>query len=218
MNTAFWTRGCLLALRLVLALVLLSCSGAGLAGAAPRVIGLGGQVPVIDGNGDDLISYAAGIGGEGCAVDRADPRDDIAIADPKIDPCATLEDTDGNAVTDYYVNGKDLRRYVSVYDRVGNDLYILFRVEGVIGDVDGNGNPDNNLCVPPANFNDQVGIGSEDTYEARYDLNCDGESDITVRVQANEVTVTGASFGGSSYAFVGSDLEVAITDLELPVV
>src|SRR5687768_7094175 len=167
--------------------------------------------PVIDGNGDDLINYAAGIGANGCAVDRADPRDDIAIADPKIDPCATLEDTDGNAVVDYYVNGKDLRRFVSVYDRVGNDLYILFRVEGVIGDVDGNGDPDNANCEPPANFNDQVGIGSEDTYEARYDTDCNGEFDIIVRVQGNVATVTGAS-GTASYAFNGSDLEVLVSD------
>src|SRR5688572_31256643 len=190
---------------LFLSLAVALCIGAGPAQAA-RAIGFGTPAPVIDGNGQDLIDFAAGIGADGCAIDRTDPRDDIAIADPKIDPCAPLEDTDGNAVADYYVNGKDLRRFVSVYNSVDNDLYILFRAEGVIGDVDGNGNPDNNLCTPPANFNDQVGIGSEDTYEARYDINCDGETDITVRVQGNAVTVTGAS-GTASYAFNGSDLE-----------
>src|SRR5688572_3736689 len=207
MMTAPWTRGRLLAVRTVLTLALAMCCGAGLAQAQPT----------IDGNGDDLINYASGIGDNGCAVDRTDPRDDIAIADPKIDPCAPLEDTDGNAVADYYVNGKDLRRFVSVYNSVDNDLYILFRAEGVIGDVDGNRNPHINPCTPPANFNDQVGIGSEDTYEARYDINCDGETDITVRVQGNAVTVTGAS-GTASYAFAGSDLEVAVLDIDLPVV
>ena len=207
MMTALWTRGRLTAVRLVFALALALCCGAGTALAQPN----------IDGNGDDLINYAGTIGENGCAIDRSDPRDDIAIADPKIDPCATLEDTDGNAVADYYVNGKDLRRFVSVYDSVGDDLYILFRVEGVIGDVDGNGNPDNNLCVPPANFNDQVGIGSEDTYEARYDINCDGETDITVRVQGNEATVTGAA-GTATFAYAGGDLEVKVENISLPVV
>jgi uncharacterized repeat protein (TIGR01451 family) len=209
MITALWTRGRLTAVRTVLTLALAMCCGVGLAQA---------QTPVIDGNGDDLINFAAGIGANGCAVDRADPRDDIAVADPKVDPCATLEDTDANGVPDYYVNGKDLRRYVSVYDSQNDDLYILFRVEGVIGDVDGNGNPDNNLCVPPANFNDQAGIGSEDTYEARYDIDCDGNSDITIRVQNNEVTVTGATVGSTSFAYVGGDLEVAVMDIGLPVV
>src|SRR5688500_18500604 len=117
MMTATRTRGRLAAFRTVLTLALTLCCGIGLAQAQPN----------IDGDGDDLVTFATGLGANGCVVDRADPRDDIAIADPKIDPCATLEDTDGNAVADYYVNGKDLRRYVSVYDRVGNDLYILFR-------------------------------------------------------------------------------------------
>ncbi|MEO6461842.1 MAG: DUF11 domain-containing protein, partial [Candidatus Eisenbacteria bacterium] len=217
MTNSLRTRGRLRAVWLVLALALALCTGADPAQAA-RAIGFAGNAPIIDGNGDDLINFASGIGSDGCAVDRADPRDDIAIADPKIDPCGTLEDTDGNGVPDYYVNGKDLRRYVTVYDSQNSDLYILFRVEGVIGDVDGNGNPDNNICSPPANFIDQVGIGSEDTYEARYDLNCDGESDITVRVQNNEVTVTGATFGSKTYAYNGGDLEVKITDIDLPVV
>jgi uncharacterized repeat protein (TIGR01451 family) len=197
-----------LLIRAALTAALLACCGAGLAQAQP----------IIDGNGDDLVNFAAGIGNDGCAVDRDDPRDDIAVADPKVDPCATLEDTDGNAVPDYYVNGKDLRRFVSVYDASSNDLYILFRVEGVIGDVDGNGNPDNNLCEPPANFPDQPGIGSEDTYEARFDLNCDGETDLTVRVEGNAVTVTGATFGSADYAFEDDDLEVAVLDIDLPTV
>jgi uncharacterized repeat protein (TIGR01451 family) len=208
MMTILWTRGRLAAVRAILVLAFTICCGAGLAQAQP----------VIDGNGDDLITYGAAIGNDGCAVDRTDPRDDIAIADPKIDPCAALEDTDGNAVADYYVNGKDLRRFVSVYNSASNDLYILFRAEGVIGDVDGNLDPDNNLCTPPANFNDQVGIGSEDTYEARYDLNCDGETDLTVKVENNQVTVTGATSSGTDFDYNGSDLEVAVFDIELPAV
>jgi uncharacterized repeat protein (TIGR01451 family) len=209
MTTHLWTRGGLAAVRLVLALALALVTWGGTAFAQ-------GQPPVIDGNGEDLILYASGLGEDGCVVDRSDPRDDIVVADPKIDPCATVEDTDGDAVNDYYVNGKDLRRLVSAYDVPNQDLYILFRVEGVIGDVDGNGDPDNALCIPPANFNDQPGIGSEDTYEARYDLNCDGESDLLVRIENNQVTVLGLQFGSASFDFNGSDLEVAILDIELP--
>src|SRR5688572_33309827 len=82
----FWTRGHLLVTRAIVTVALAACCGAGLAQAQP----------IIDGNGDDLVNFAAGIGNNGCAVDRDDPRDDIAVADAKVDPCATLEDTDGN--------------------------------------------------------------------------------------------------------------------------
>jgi hypothetical protein len=187
-------------------------------------VAMAGSAPAIDGNGEDLITYGANIGADGCVVDLTDARDDIVIADPQIIPCAPLEDTDGNAVADYYVNGKDLRRFVAVYNRTTSQLYLLFRAEGFIGDVDGNGNPDNALCVPPSNFPDQVGIGSEDSYEARIDIDCDGSSDITISVTGNDVTVTGAATSGDAFAFVqnggtgasGKDLEVRIDGLNLP--
>ena len=182
----------------------------------------GASVPVIDGNGDDIVTYVTGVGTDGCGVDLTDARDDIVIADPQILPCATLEDTDGNAVVDYYVNGKDLRRFVAVYNRTTSQLFLLWRAEGFIGDVDGNTNPDNNLCVPPANFPDQVGIGSEDSYEARLDIDCDGNTDIIISVTNNDVTVTGAATTGDAFAYVagggasGRDLEVRIDGLNLP--
>ena len=37
---------------------------------------------------------------------------------------------------------------VLVYDRPNKNLYVLWRTEGLIGDVDGNLNPDNSVCVP----------------------------------------------------------------------
>ena len=180
--------------------------------------------PAIDGNGEDLITYGANIGSDGCVVDLTDARDDIVIADPQIIPCAPLEDTDGNASPDYYVNGKDLRRFVAVYNRTTSQLFLLFRAEGFIGDVDGNTNPDNSLCVPASNFPDQVGIGSEDSYEARIDIDCDGSSDITISVTNNDVTVTGAASSGDAFAFrvdagsgaSGKDLEVRIDGINLP--
>jgi uncharacterized repeat protein (TIGR01451 family) len=183
-----------------------------------------GLAPAIDGNGDDLITYGAAIGDDGCTVDLTDARDDIVIADPEILPCATLEDTDGNAVADYYVNGKDLRRFVAVSNTTTNQLFLLWRAEGFIGDVDGNTNPDNALCVPAANFPDQVGIGSEDSYEARLDIDCDGNTDIIIAVTNNAVSVTGASFSGSEFAYridagsgaSGKDLELRIDGINLP--
>ena len=201
MNTAFRTqsRRVLAILPLVVALVTW--------GAAPVA-----AQPVIDGNGDDLIAFADGFP---CAVDRTDPRDDIALEDPTIRGCAPLEDTDGDSAADYYVNGKDLRRFVAVFDVAGRDLYILFRAEGVIGDIDGNGNPDDSLCEPPAGFVDPAGIGSEDRYEARFDRNCDGIHEITVRVENNQVTVFGLSPQLVRFAFAGHDLEVALYNIGL---
>ncbi|MEO6596855.1 MAG: hypothetical protein ABIP94_19090, partial [Planctomycetota bacterium] len=191
---------------------------------AVTIASAGAPAPNIDGNGEDLITYGTTIGADGCVVDLTDSRDDIVIADPQIIPCAPLEDTDGNGTPDYYVNGKDLRRFVAVYNRTTSQLYLLFRAEGVIGDVDGNTNPDNSLCNPPSNFPDQVGIGSEDSYEARIDIDCDGSSDITISVTNNVVTVTGAASGSTVFAYradagagaSGKDLEVCVSGLNLP--
>ena len=191
---------------------------------AATVATAGSPAPAIDGNGEDLITYGANIGADGCVVDLTDSRDDIVIADPQIIPCATLEDTDANGSADYYVNGKDIRRFVAVYNRTSSQLFLLFRAEGFIGDVDGNTNPDNSLCVPPSNFPDQVGIGSEDSYEARIDIDCDGSSDITISVTANDVTVTGAATSGDAFAYrvdagtgaSGRDLEIRIDGINLP--
>ena len=57
MLSAFWTRRRHRALGTVLAIALALCTGAGVAAAAPRTLGFGGPEPVIDGNGDDIISF-----------------------------------------------------------------------------------------------------------------------------------------------------------------
>ena len=121
------------------------------AGAAPRTLGFEGAAPVIDGNGDDLINFAAGIDATSCAVVADDLRDDIAIADPKIVVCAPLSDTNNppDGIDDYFVNGFDLRKFVLVYDRPNKNLYVLWRMEGIVGDIDGNLTPDNSDCLPP---------------------------------------------------------------------
>ncbi len=189
-----------------------------------------GAGPVIDGNGDDIISFAAGItpSSSSCAIDRADSRDDVAIADPSLVVCAPLEDTSqpADGITDYFVNGFDLRRFVLVYDRPNKNLYILWRAEGIIGDIDGNLTPDNSNCFPAASFPDEPGIGSQENYQARIDTNCDGIPDVIIGVGGvlgtDVVTVQGAATGGTlaSYragAGSGKDLELLVSNIDLPV-
>jgi uncharacterized repeat protein (TIGR01451 family) len=111
-----------------------------------------------------------------------------------------------------------------VYDRVNKDLYILWRTEGSIGDIDGNGNPDNSLCGNPVTFQDQPGIGSQELYQLHIDTNCDGQPDIDIQVggtATEQVTVTGAATGAISYAYRvgagdGRDLEVKVSNIDLP--
>ena len=182
--------------------------------------------PVIDGNGDDLISFVGSLGSTSCSVDRTDNRDDIVIADPKIIVCATQEDTDGDNVDDYFVNGFDVRRFVLVYDRPNKNLYVLFRMEGLVGDVDGNSLPDDAQCPPTQpSFGDQPGIGSQENYQVRIDTNCDGLPDVEIKVGGvgeDQITVLGATIGGSQLAYRaggganGKDLELKITNIDLP--
>jgi len=187
----------------------------------------GGAVgPNIDGNGQDLIDFAAGIGNAGCGVSVVDARDDISISDPQIIVCGVKEDTDANAVADYFVNGFDVRQFVFAYDRANRSLYALWRTEGFIADTDGNGNPDNNLCPPDVpTFADEPGIGSQENYQIRLDTNCDGITDIIVSVGgvlgSDVVSVQGATFSGSAVAYragagSGKDLELRIDNIDLP--
>ena len=236
MLTAHWTRGRLTALRTVLAVALALCTSVGVAAAAPRTFGSGGAGPVIDGNGDDLIQYAGTIGQAGCSVDIPSARGNIRFTagGVVVRPCAPLEDINGDGTVDYWVNGSDLRRFVAV--REGTNLYLLFRTEGFIGDVDGNLNPDNFICAPPAppsiNTFDAVGIGSSDRYQAEIDLDCNGDPDIFITVTDNVVKVTNALTGDplpgitTQFAFrdplnggivgaSGRDLEVAVGGITL---
>ena len=185
----------------VLVLIALACCGSVAWAGAPTP-------PVIDGKGQDLIDFGAAIcptcsntgrpgSPEGnCTVDTVDATRDIAIGDPNADPCAQVF-TNPNGST-YFVNGKDLNRFVFIYDRPNNNIYILWRAEGMIGDLDGNGDPDNNACpstIDPdehTNIPDQEGILGSDVYRADFDLDCDGfwnhgEPSIQVRNNSLEV-------------------------------
>jgi uncharacterized repeat protein (TIGR01451 family) len=102
---------------------------------------------------------------------------------------------------------------VLAYDRSVQTLYLGMRVAGVIGDPDGNGNPDTRC--PEATFEEEVGIGFNDSYTWEINTDCAGAPEITIEVRDNQVTITGAS-GNATYAFNGSDLEVAVENLVLP--
>ena len=64
--------------------------------------------------------------------------------------CAPLTDTNNppDGIEDYFVNGFDLRKFVLIYDRPNKNLYVLWRMEGIVGDIDGNLTPDNSDCLP----------------------------------------------------------------------
>jgi uncharacterized repeat protein (TIGR01451 family) len=187
--------------RLALAgVALLCCTGNAFAGAA---------VVTIDGDLQDMIDYAGSISvpDQGCAFTDPDPAMDIRIFDPKIVPCVPVVDN-------YYVNGFDQILDVLAYDRTAQTLYLGMRVAGVIGDPDGNGNP--STKCPEGTFDDEPGIGFDDSYTWELNFDCAGAAEVTIEVRNNQLTVTGATTGTQDFAFNGSDLEVAIENIELP--
>src|SRR5688572_24397309 len=207
-----------LRLRVLAPAALLLCTVLSVLGTAATA------APVIDGNGDDLIQYVIDVGANGAGADVPDARNDIVLSDPSFIPCAPIEDTDGNGIGDYYVNSRDLRRFTVVYDRPARALFLLWRTEGLIGDFDGNGNPDNAVCATPNTLNDQNGIGTQEAYEAFIDVNCDGETDLRIVATGNAITATGLPNSGVTFAFranagsgaTGKDLEARIDGIDLP--
>ncbi len=182
-------------------------------GAAPSRMSVGdrslGAAVNIDGNLQDMINYAGTVSSpaDGCSFVEQDPAKDIRIFDPKIIPCVPIVDN-------YYVNGFDQVLDVLAYDRDVQTLYLGIRTAGVIGDPDGNGDP-NSKC-PAATFDDEVGIGFDDSYKWEINVDCAGAPEITIEVRDNQITLTGAAFTTKTYAANGTDLEVAITGLVLP--
>jgi uncharacterized repeat protein (TIGR01451 family) len=180
------------------ALVLCTTSGA-----------FAGANVTIDGHLQDMIDYAGTIStpANGCAFVDEDPAKDIRIFDPKIVPCAPITDN-------YYVNGFDQTLDVLAYDRNQKTLFLGVRVAGIIGDPDGNGDP--NIQCAQATFEDEVGIGFNDAYTWEINTDCAGAPEIVIELRDNTLTVTGATTGTKTYAFDGSELEVAIENITLP--
>jgi uncharacterized repeat protein (TIGR01451 family) len=171
---------------------------------------------VIDGDLTDLIqavndNLGAGTGG----FMAADPAGDIYTS-----TCA-------------YVNGYDIRQiytFIDFTDGMGNPtpmdvtLYAGWVVEGLIGDVDGDGNPNTFSPGSPGGstncaLSDEPGIGPNESYNLLLDLDCVGAvDDIRIAVKNNVVgIVQGANIlplPGAEFAFQGSMLEVKIPNYQ----
>jgi len=190
--------------------------------------------PTIDGNIEDLKTYASCVeaAAEGCGLVRTDPEKDVCKFDQLIRPCPVPEACTGGA-GQYFVNGFDMTGAVIAYSRITHDLFLGFRVKGIIGDSDGDGTAGEappGCPNPGENIRDDAGIGaSSESYLWFIDTNCDGTPDITVSasgnvspgvpnvhvLDSNGNPIPGASGTGR---YVGSDIEVKITGITLPAI
>jgi len=171
---------------------------------------------VVDGDLTDLITAVnANLGGANGGFAASDPLGDIYTG-----PCA-------------YVNGYDIRQTYALFDfrdSMGNlspmdvTLYLGWIVEGNIGDVDGNGNPDTYSIGSPGGssgcaLSDEPGIGPNESYNLLLDLDCTGAvDDVRIAVKNNIVAVVqGATLiplAGATFAKSGHNLEVKIPNYQ----
>ncbi|HEX7878521.1 MAG TPA: T9SS type A sorting domain-containing protein [Candidatus Eisenbacteria bacterium] len=171
---------------------------------------------VVDGNLNDLISVVnANPGGANGGFSAVDPLGDVYTP------------------TCGYVNGYDIRDTYAFFDfRDGAGeptphdvtLYLGWVVEGLVGDVDGDGNPDTFSTASPGGstgcaISDEVGIGPNESYNLLFDLDCTGEvGDVRVAVLNNMVgRFNGTTFQplpGATFAMSGHNLEVRIPNYQ----
>jgi uncharacterized repeat protein (TIGR01451 family) len=185
----------------ILAPILLLTTGA--------ITAQGQTPPILDGNINDLISYAEFLdaSGQGCGLNILDPAGDIVVADPMVIPC---DPAFVQGVSTYFINGFD--HTLGLVALSGNTLYLGIRVVGVIGDPDGNGDPDANC--PLSTVQDAPGIEEAATYEWRFDTDCDDIFESIITVRDNTVFMTGIT-GNASFDFNGSDIEVHVANVSL---
>jgi len=183
--------------------------------------------PVIDGNLDDSFQYAndiqnAGTGFGAVFVDKPNasgvPQPEGLYSDGKFIPCVQPQPLLGT----HWVNGTEIFFHSLAYVPGSTTLYLGIRSEGVIGDVDGNDNPDNaggGACNPEDNIEDTNGISGNELYNFRFDLNCDGVVDGTIQVQDNALVGSGTLAGvtgtiafraNAAVGATGHDLEIAV--------
>jgi len=164
--------------------------------------------PVVDGNLDDLIDYVHTLqmDGVGCALEITDPDSDVVLTQAFV-PCTPLTPVPGG---NYYPNGFDQTLALVAFD--GHDLSLGIRTAGMIGDPDGNGDPDTDCGT---NILDSPGIGLQASYKWFLDTNCDGPTDVLIYVNNNQVTVSGASYDSTQFAFNGHDLEVKVYGMQI---
>src|SRR5688500_19416390 len=101
MSTTRWTPARIAAPLSALLFVLASVS----AGAT--------ALPLVDGNGDDLIAFATSEAGRIPADVGSDPQGDIVVADPAI---VSPAQAGAGGRSDYFVNGKDLVTVALAYE------------------------------------------------------------------------------------------------------
>ncbi|HEX7878713.1 MAG TPA: FlgD immunoglobulin-like domain containing protein [Candidatus Eisenbacteria bacterium] len=178
----------------------------------------------IDGDLTDLISAVNNnLGPSNGGFVVSDP-----LGDTYTGPCA-------------YVNGYDLRQsyiLVDFKDAMGNVtpdnmiLYAGWDMEGLVGDVDGDGNPNTFSIGSPGGstgcaLSDEAGIGPNESYNLLLDLDCTGGVD-DVRIQIKNGTVSRivnavvTPLPSATFAFAGDKLELKIPNykallMDLPI-
>ena len=190
--------------------------------------------PTIDGNLTDLIDFANSLkssgSGYGVAIpDNPDanynPTPEKIYTDLKVIPCPQPQPAAGT----HWVNGFEIFNHYLAYVPGSTKLYLGIRAEGIIGDDDGDGNPDvagdgGANCNPNDNIEDRPGIAGRDIIAWAFDLNCDGLIDAGLKITDNVLSGSGLLTGATgTFAFrkdaatgaTGHDLEVEV-DLPAP--
>lgn len=204
-----------IAIPLLLSAAVLACAAIARAQAPPS----------IDGDMTDLLQYAMDLNsqGTGFGVIIDDPAGEVLAINTEVVPCVPMVDF-------YFANGFDQVKFVLAQPSGGSTLYLGLRTAGVIGDTDGNGNPDGAggaQCYPDVNIPDESGIGPGEHYVFQFDLESGPafRPGSMLRVSDNKVIGTGifASVTGSvadgSIAFRGPgghDLELQVLSAPLP--
>jgi hypothetical protein len=175
-----------------------------------RAAAAGAGALAIDGDLKDLAAFARSLArtAPGDAFAEADAAGDVRVFDAGVVPARAIEEH-------YFVNGFDQTLDLFAYDRAARTLYLGVRVTGTIGDPDGDGDP--NASPEAATVGDRWGIGDEEAYSWTIRGTAPGDGFITVLVSKNAVQVHGAPSGEATFAFQGSELEVVVRDLVLPV-
>ena len=172
--------------------------------------------PTLDGNIDDVIAFLQD--GADCGLEADDPAQDVCKTDAGLIPCAPEVACPLGGGATIFTNGYDFTRYVVAYQAAGGNLWLGFRVTGQIGDSNGDGDPGNVCAIPGANIADPGQIALSEQYLWEIDTNCDGTPDILIEVRGDQVNVIGTGFTSKDFMFNGTDLEVHVSGVTLPVV
>jgi len=171
---------------------------------------------VIDGNLTDLIQVV---------TDNLGP-DKGGFSTP--DPLGEIYPVGGCS----FVNGYDIRQtyvFLDFEDAMGNPtpnnitLYAGWDMEGMVGDVDGDGNPNTFDPTGPGAacgaFADATGIGDDSSYSVLLNLDCTGAiDDVRIQIKGNAVLrIVGgvpSVIPGAQFAFIGDKLELKIPNYQ----